>query len=62
MSKPKLLVVVQGGMVQSVQSEVDMELVICDRDNIEAADEEEPVFDDGTTVNQFFNDAEFGLW
>lgn len=61
MSKPRLLIVVKGGMVQEVHSEVDMELVICDHDNIEAGDEE-PEFADGTTVDAFIENSRFGIW
>jgi hypothetical protein len=61
MSDPKLLIIVEGGVVQAVHSDIALDLVVCDKDNIFDGDEE-PVFPDGTTVEEFEQDAQYGLW
>lgn len=50
--RPKILITVEGGMVTSVSGDIDAEIVVNDRDNIDAGDEE-PTFNDGTTVDDF---------
>jgi hypothetical protein len=36
--KPKVMITVQGGVIQSVNTNVDMDIVIIDYDNLKAGD------------------------